>query len=235
MAIILTSEQLAEIMIDHKYPVAEVNTLQSRCFDNVESGGLPLSLPGGDMGEIALLAATGNEYGFDVHIENAAEILADLTKINPLQTHTGCNHIANVLAQPDRYHIVEDQAVFMKKYVKGKNKSAVERGALLIINGPYTLSHSCSVTVEGYGSEVYPLLFHKTFVDIRHRALAQKLVESGVVTLFDGCDTEYLYEALCDVTQTHLFETVKQWRGLPIYEIHFKESGEFKVTEIGTI
>ncbi len=77
-------------------------------------------------------------------------------------------------------------------------------------------------------------IFHETLASERHRVLAKKLIEQTAVTLFPGCDEEYLYEALSDMTDSYLYETVARLgKGLPIYYVEFDTEGLFTIDEMG--
>jgi hypothetical protein len=73
-------------------------------------------------------------------------------------------------------------------------------------------------------------------VNERHRLIAKKLIEERAVKFFPDCDEEYLFEALSETTENHLFETLKRLAsGLPIFEVGFENDGSFKIKEMGKV
>lgn len=100
--IILNKQQVGELVLENRYPVAG-NKFLSRCIDGryenklkvsarggsafggkgqklkVKEVSLPaLALPGGDLGELALILATGNAFGFEVDGKKAFEVLVEI-------------------------------------------------------------------------------------------------------------------------------------------------------------
>lgn len=132
----------------------------------------------------------------------------------------------------------------VKKIIKDLYKQAGEsfhlnnhfNGAILHIRGNYSLEQAFSFPNKE-GIKIGELfIFHESFVNIKHRELAKKLIQDKVVSLFPGCDEEYLYEALSDATENYLFDLLKkQAEGLPLYLVEFEEDGSFLVREMGRI
>ncbi|MDO8610766.1 MAG: hypothetical protein Q7R95_09550 [bacterium] len=72
--LILSKTQAQEFVLENKYPVAKEIRLLSRCIDcrYVNDENLPaLAFPGADVGELALLFATANDFGLEMDIKKA--------------------------------------------------------------------------------------------------------------------------------------------------------------------
>lgn len=258
--ILLNIEQIQQLITHNRYKVDEKHKYVSRCVDgryeNEEN--LPaLAIPGADLGEVGLIAATGTEFGFEVDVEKTFVTLQKfLGGIKNIRFHTdshadpkipagGCGHVKQMMTDFEAYKLTSEQVKELRDIAeKAKKNKATEvtlygeheEGAILIVNGNYAVWPRFRVESDEGEQEVQVFVFHKTLVDERHRLLAQKLIDNDAVKLCEGCDAEYLYEVLSNMTETHFFETAKRLaRGLPLYNVMFKESGEFKVTEIGTV
>jgi len=110
------------------------------------------------------------------------------------------------------------------------------RGAILQIRGDYGIYPAYAIDTNTGKKRAEFFEFHETLVENRHRILAAKLVKDKAVKLYEGCDEEYLYEALSETTDRHFYETLKQLgKDLSIYQIDFDENGDFKVIDLTNI
>lgn len=227
--------------------------LMARCIDGryKNDKDLPaLALPGGDAGELALLFATANKFGFAIDIQKAYDTLVEVVggETN-LRFHTdshvadgivmrGCGHIKQMGLDLKAYDMLEEQLRFIKSQfekVSQNNPNCQARlegehmeGAVLLVNGKY------GIYPQLEGKQVF--IFHKSLVDARHRILCKELVDQKAVTLPKDCDDEYLYESLSSVTEDHLLETAKRLaKGLPIYEVNIKDANTVQVENVGQI
>jgi hypothetical protein len=257
--LILSKEQIHKLVSENRYRVDPKNAFLSRCIDERYQDELklsPLALPGADAGELALLFATANKFGFEINEEKAYYALVDVVDgIKNLHFHTskehesdpvgGCGHFQQLSLDPESYHLGKEQVKFIKIKVKNSVLLGAEdvvlvgehlRGAVLQIHGDYAVYPAYAMETEEGRERVEFFEFHETLVGRRHRVLAKKLIETQAVKLFEGCDEEYLYEVLTETTDEHFYETVKRLApGIPMYEIAFKENGGFKIEEMGRI
>lgn len=257
---ILDKQHVQELIFANKYPVDEEKRYLSRCIDGryKNENTLPaLALPGADAGELALIIATVNEYGLEIDekkfITTLTSLLGGVKNFNfhsddhadPKIIAAGCGHIKQISLDPEAYSLEKNQTEFIKKtLIQCKKDGAKEtilggehkEGAFLQVRGNYgILPKFFQQTQDGRStSEVF--IFHETLVSERHRELAKKLIADKAVKLPAGCDHEYFYEVLSEMTDLHLFETVKRLAsGLPIFLVVFAESGSFTVEEMGKI
>lgn len=269
--IILNKEQVAELVWNNRYKVDPKEKFLSRCVDGRyptsprilgaslgASQNLPaLAIPGADAGELALIFATANTFGFELNQEKTIKVMLDIVGgIRNFNFHTdhhgspkilasGCGHMKQIGIDPAVYNLDKEQVKFMQKMLKTLKKQGAKEmvlegehleGVILQIKGPYSIYPRFFVETEGGRTAVEAFCFHSGLVDERHRFLAKKLLEEKAVKLFPGCDEEYLYEVLSDTTENHLFETLKRLAPeLPIFSVVFKEDGSFAIEEMGKI
>lgn len=223
----LNSSQVEELVSNNVYKSASPPYL-ARCFssDYSNNPNLPaLSLPGGDIGELAILISASNTYGFKLDIIKARDILFKLvsgkgyTSFHALKEHTLelCIYCKTIIEHSKEYGFDD----------RGKNE-LITAGKTLGLQNNFKLSqredreNACIILEAEYG--LFPnynfdsgdrilnakvLVFQKTFIDRRHRELCKLLFEKKAVELFSGLDVDYLYEIISEMTETHLFETMK--------------------------
>jgi len=249
MKLILSKDQVYEIVSANKYPVSDAGKCISRCSEGqyADSHNLPfLAIPGADLGDLALLRAAGNTYGFDVDLKKVYEVIAELAGgRNNFQVHVECGHMKQVILDPGAYHLTQNDVTNLEEIAEeAKKNGATEvklegdhlEGAIVQIQGPYSLKTRYFLKTDVGTHEVEIFVFHETLVNERHRALAKKLVAEKAVTLFNGLDEEYLYEVLSDTTEDHLMETARRLaKGLPLYLAVFDADGTFELTEMGKV
>lgn len=257
---ILTKTQLHSLISENRYKIDPKTEFISRCIDgryeNKED--LPaLAYPGADAGELALILATANAYGFEANGELAFQSLAEVVGGEQhLSFHTdshadkahvlaGCGHIKQINASHDDYSVTQEQSAFIiKKFgqvLKQGAKQEVLHGdhneeAVVMINGNYGIYPK--YTLQTDESEIATSIFeyHKTLVDARHKKLAKTLIKNNAVTLPEGCGEDYLYQVFSETSENHLMETAGRLaKGLPIYQVTFKDNGEFKIEEMGNV
>ncbi|MBW7960534.1 hypothetical protein H3C65_03530 [Patescibacteria group bacterium] len=237
----MTLEDAKLFVSENRYPVKGKRFI-SRCIDGryKNEEGLPaLAIPGADLGQMAVIFSAANRYGFEVDGKKALDTLIEVVggKAN-FRTHTdshhegkgfakGCGHWGQVLKDKDAYGITEEQIEFINRELKGIGEQVILEGnhsesAVFIIKG------SWGILPRFKNSSAF--MYHQSLVDERNRELAEKLLEKGAVTLKNNEGVEWLYEALSEVTTTHLLETSNRLaKGLPIYDVNFKDDGSFTI------
>lgn len=258
--IILTKEQISQLIWENRYKIEEKSRFLSRCIDgryqNNENLN-PLAFPGADAGELALIFATANDFGFEI---DEKKILATLLEVvggvknfnlhtdhhgDPKIVASGCGHVKQMRLDSEAYSLEKDQIKLLENSLltlkkNGANEAVLqgkhEEGAVIIVRGNYSLYPRFRLNTEGGAVAVEFFVFHESLVNERHKILAKKLLENKAVKLIDGCDEEYLYEALSDMTDHHLFETAKRLaKDLPIYGVTFSDDGMFMVEDMGKV
>jgi len=258
--IILTKQHVFQFVGESKYKVSSTLKFNSRCIDGryTNSENLPaLAVPGADAGELGIIFATANSYGFEVDMKKVWDSLIELVggEAN-LQFHTdshaesgvalaGCGHIKQILMDSKAYDLTDVQVQFIKnQFLRVKNSGVSEielygdhqEGAVLMISGNWGVYPQGVVKTDLGNRNVQVFVYHQTLVDARHRALSKQLIQNKTIRLPDKCDEDHVFHTLSDVCENHLLETSKRLaKGLPIYSVVFKEDGEYKVEEIGEV
>lgn len=233
----------------------------SRCVDGryPNSSRLPaLAIPGADAGQLAVLYTAANQYGFIIDEDLTLQTLLDVIggKKN-FSFHTdkhnlkeglggGCGYLKLLKSDPEAFEIdkfqvenlINKQLAQVVEY--GSSETVLEgehkEGAAIQIEGEYGIMPSFSLEISEGTASVQVFVYHKTFVDRRHRVLAEKLIENKAVVLYDGLDATYLSQVLSETAEMHLYETLKRLaKGLPLYNVHFKDEKDFEITEMGII
>lgn len=257
---VLDISQVQALVLENKYKVNPARKFISRCIDGryENSSDLPaLAIAGADLGEIAIVVAAGNEFGFSVDLQKTTDVLVEIVGgVKNFNFHTdshadikipagGCGHIKQASTDTEAYKLTEDQVkslsdIAKKLKEKGANETLLhgdhQEGAVISVKGSYGILPQYDLSVDGRAQKVQTFVFHKTLVDERHKVLAKKLIEEKAVELFNGLDEEYLYEVISEETENHLFETAKRLaKDLGIFEVNFKDDGSFEVKEIGKV
>lgn len=266
--------QIMDLVSSNRYKVEEKTKFLSRCIDGrykdklkdqnskikteSNTAELPaLAIPGADAGELALIFATANVYGFKVDEEKVLKSLIEIVggeknfsfhsdhHGDPKIPASGCGHLKQMNFDLKSYNLEKEQMVFIRKSLSTLKKKGTEEiilegehleGAVLQVKGRYGIYPRYFLEIEGGSTEVQVFVFHSTLVNQRHRMLVSTLLKNKAVKLSSGCDDEYLYEVLSETTENHLFETAKRLAsGLPIYLVEFAEDGNFIIKEMGKI
>ena len=263
--IILNKVQISQLILDNRYPVAG-DIFFSRCIDGryekklkVEDDILlpALATPGGDLGELALILATGNAFGFEVDIN---KVFATLSQIlggeENFHFHTddhgdlkipasGCGHWRQIQSDPKSYNLqssdIKSLSLILNAVALKMRKPIVlhgdhREGAILMIKGDWGVYPQYYFKTEEKEILVQVFVYHQTLVNKRHRLLAKKLIENQAVKLYPGCDEEYLYEVISEEGENHFFETLNNLaKGLPIFKVEFEKNGGFKIDDLGQV
>ncbi len=256
---LLSDTDVYEIISNNRYKVEEVSKHCSRCIDGryENSADLPaLTIPGADIGDLAVLYGSAEQFAFEIDYDKALTTLQELIGLENFSWHTdehgdnrlqgsGCGHITQLRKDPKDYSLTNEQLEILSKQMsKAQKKGGKEttlmgdhlEGAVLIIKGNYGVLPQFNLQTDKGTRLVQLFIFHQSLVDARHKIWAKKLFEKGAVKLFEKLDDEYLYEALCATTEDHLFETAKRLaKDLPIFDVSFKDDGNFSVEPRGFV
>lgn len=254
--IILQKNQIQELVFQNSYQVEKNREFLARdiggqCEENVkpsESEGKKaspaLTFPGADAGELALLLAASNVFGFEADLEKS---LVGLVKLIGGEKNFNFDfesslHLQQILLDPQSYNLEKEQTDKLFKLLKIPINKPSDRniiqteGALLQIEGDYGVLPNFFLKTQAGETRVSAFVFHESLANKRHKVWAEKLVEGGGVKLYPGCDAEYLYEVLSDMTDDHLFETLRRvGKELPIYLVKFDNNGAFSIEDMGKI
>ncbi len=256
---ILSSSELHTLISDNSFKVDASRKFISRCIDGryKKYDNLPaLAIPGGDIGDLAVLYATSNLCAFEVVYDKAFSSLQELVGVKNFAWHTddhaekdvlgaGCGHLSQLRNDPEAYHLFPDQVDILNKQIEKAKKDGGQEvcltgkhqeSAVVIINGDYGVTPEYTLLIENGQTAVQIFISHQTLVNLRHKAWAKILVEQKIVKLMDNLDEDYLYQVMSETADDHLFETAKRLAtDLPIYKVTFDEKGDFKIEDLGAV
>ena len=244
--IVLTKEQINQLIFKNRYPIIEEKKFFSCCFEEVfedKENPCPLTLPGGDLGEMAVILATGNDFGFEIDFEKAFESLSKLiggernfSFHNHLFSSFDCSYWQEVKKEPKAFNLTQREINLLQKKTKHflVNQKSLKKDsyktAVLLIKGYWSVYPRYFLETEEGKKEVSVFLYQKTLVDNRRKILAKKLIDEKAVKLYAGCDAEYLYQVMSEEGEIHLFEAITRLaKDLPIFQVNFDEEGGFTV------
>ncbi|MBI5127185.1 hypothetical protein HZA76_01890 [Candidatus Roizmanbacteria bacterium] len=250
--VILSLELVGHLVRENRYRVDPKTKFLSRCIDGryPNETNLPaLAFPGADLGELALIMATGNSYGFDVDLGKALKSLVGLIGgVSNFRLHTdghadpkllagGCGHWKQINLDPKAYSLSEKEIDSIKKNLNIDQPIVLEgehiEGAVLMVKGDWGVLPQAHLETDQGKKMVEVFIYHQSLVDERHRVLSKALIKNKAVKFYNGEDEDWLYEALSDMSENHLMETAKRLASdLPIYSVIFNEDGNFKLEKL---
>ena len=251
----LNPSQIQFLIKENSYKVDEKNKFLSRCIDGryKNNSKLPaLALPGGDLGQLALVIACANDFGLEIDYEKVFQSLIKVVGgIKNFSYHTdshhgglalGCGHFGQMLKDFVAYNLQKKDIEFLEEKLKFLKKEGVlpavlegnhDEGAILIVKGNFGILPRFIIDTDEGKKEVSVFVYQQTLVDERHRVLAKKLIENKAVKLFNNLDEEYLYEILSEEGENHLLETVNRLvSDLPLFEVIFDNCGRFSLKSL---
>jgi hypothetical protein len=245
----LTIEQIEELVRNNIYEIPK-KKYQSRCSTGQISNDInmpALALPGGDVGEIAILYSASKQYGFECNLEMSVLLLNKIVgkgksnenKHLQISIAEDCKYLHFLSEDPERYSLSKDmvselfshieQAELLKTLLKKGNRGQVEN-ACLIVQGnkgvlPQYLFENYS---QNFAASV--LIYHKSLINERRKAFIHSLYYHKAVKLPSNLDEEYLYEILSDVAEDHFYSYISQLDfNLPIYSVQILPNNQIKL------
>jgi hypothetical protein len=214
----LSIDEIRNLVKTNGYDVAEKNKLLT-----------PIGLPGGDIGQLAVIIMAANNYGFEINLEKSFQSLIEVIggKEN-LELNTNFYNDPTCSLSKEQMDFIYKKAGVDKIKLHESNFE----GAVLLIYG-----NNKSVTGQFIFKKmpVQVFVFHQTLSDLKNRLLAKKLLENKAIILLPELDEDYLYMALNETIEVYLMETViKIAKGLPIYKVNF-EDGQTEIKEMGVV
>lgn len=255
---ILDEQQVNEFIRGNRYKVDEENKFLSRCIDGRygNSNDLsPLAIAGADAGQLSLIFAAANIFGFEVDREKVCESLVEVVGGEKnLRMHTdnhsqglmgGCGYIQQVKTNPKGYNLEKEDVDFVSQKMEEAKKNGAQEavlegehleGAVVLVRGDWSLKtrHFFETTQGKVLSQIF--IFQETLVNERHKVLVKKLLEKKALDTLKKDDKDYLYMILSETSEAHLFETIRKLaKGLTIFEVKFDESGDFDLKHLGEV
>ncbi|NMB84042.1 hypothetical protein GYA28_02015 [Candidatus Roizmanbacteria bacterium] len=254
---ILNGIEVESLVRSNRYRVSSEHRFLSRCIDGryENADDLPaLAFPGADVGDFAVVMATANDYGFTIDIDKAfLSFLKTIGGVEHFRYHSdlhhgqtypasGCGHWKQINMSPEAYRLKKDQIDFINHNLNTMKKNGIKEnllkgehmeGAVLQLTGDYGIKPRFIIETDEGKVETAVFVYQRTLTDERHRLLARNLLEDKAVRLFEGCGEDYLYQALSDITDNHLLETIGRLaKNLPVFRIAFDNKGDFKIINL---
>lgn len=240
--IILNKNQVYQLISENYYSINQKTDFVNGCLDDCfKKEEIPdLLVPGGELGEISLILATANVYGFEVDRNRLIKTILNFSKEkNKIKISHYCNYWLDLQKNPQLYHLSNEEILFISSFLEIssiKKTNNLSRSAVLMIRGDFSVYSEYDLEIEEKKQRVSVFVYHQILVDQKHRLLAKKLIENKAVKLYPGCDDEYLYQVISEEGENHLFEILKKiGKGLPIFEVKFDKEGKFEIEELEKI
>lgn len=231
---------------------------KSRCIDGryVRDGSLPATtFPGADAGAVALVFATCNRYGFELHTHKLFETFSKFVGGEKyLSFHTdehadkdkpfgGCGHMKQIELYNEAYFIEKENYHEIYKYFSHALDSGArqdiltgshnERAVIVVSGEPRGVYSQGEYEFEGITRHGEFFIYQKELSDMRNKKLAEALLDDKAITLFGSQDKGTLYDAFLDIGEVHVMETVSRLaKNLPVFQIVFSDQSNFEVTEL---
>lgn len=261
--ITLNQEQIFQLIKNNQF-TAQFNKITCRCIDGryknkaeedkVKKAPAALTIPGADIGQIAIIFASANNFGFEINkdklLKTYKEFLGGWHNFHyhsddhhsPLKLAAGCGYYNLIKNNPDKFYLQDEDINFIDKqlvFISQQSTQEIlhndhDEGAIVLVKGEVGIYPRHGFTVKSDGEEkkieASVFIFNQTLFNHRQKILAKKMINGGVVKLFSGLDEEYLAFTLIETAEVHLFETLNQLaKGLPIYQVIFDEKFDFQV------
>ncbi|MFA9288294.1 MAG: hypothetical protein ACEQSA_00235 [Weeksellaceae bacterium] len=235
----LSKDIVATAIIDHVYEVPDEKESISRCFTQTvftpEAFIPPVSLPGGDLGEFAILVAAATEYGFEFDAEKLFSSVCAFYKGDILALEPSL-HLPYLFKDPHLYGL-EKHIQILEKYIKRDQKIQITNyhkrfAGVILVESNHGITPEWQIETDAGLVKLPVLILHKSFIDKRHQILAQQLIDTKAVELYGDLGVDYLYEVLSEMTDVHAMETLKHIDPqLPFFAAKEKEPGIFAVEQ----
>lgn len=204
---------------------------------------VPTAFPGGDIGYIAMIGASGQSYGFDVQLNRVFDTLITFRGgIHNLTLHESpnSNDPKTYLPFIDSLHLdqslLDDIATFhaevqSKKQMEKREKKLSE-SAIVRIKGAPALYPQTTLSVNGQERDVAIIGYHQTYLDRHNRIFSEALLKEKAITLYEGFDSSYLYDAFSETSDNCFFTSIEEKaKELPLYTVSFTNEAHFEVIE----
>ncbi len=255
----LTVKQVGGVVYENCQPVGERLDWTVLCFDDQVKlkRGLPyLYFPGGVLGFLTQLFSTANSYGFSVDYQKSMKVLIDFfgkkwysnkledkKLIQKKIKKNNCFYFQLLSKNPQLFHINEKDLDFINQqlnsFLPSDNNQLKDNTTIigvLIISGNYTVYPYFIQQTDVGEKRLKLLIYQQNQVNQVLKEFSQKLIKDKAVTLYPGCDEEYLYQVFLEESENHFFESFKNIAtGLPIFKIDFKKDGRFKIEDLGKV
>lgn len=227
----LTFDLLQEFIKANKIPISKDWEKNIACIEFAEDP-TPLRFPGSIAGLILLFISSSHLYGFNIDIEKFSNLF-------PQNTHkNSCFHIKEILKNPQNFFLEQADLKPISNFLsKNKAKKLVKETLFLITSGPFHLKQDFEIETEKRKEKILALTLNQSLIIGYVKKLCKSAFEKKIISFKNFYfDLEYLTEVVLDNFQNHLWESVvKEYKGIPIYQVDFSGNGSFKLKDMGTV
>lgn len=244
----MTKEQLFQLVVENTYEVSPEKQFVLRCVDGnyPNEKDLPaVTFPGGDLGVLAMIYASAQSYGFEIESNRAIDTLLEISGgIENFSCYKSSNAIILSEIIPF-YSDVELDDTYQTSLVQlaeeAQKKSLVlhekplesAENALVRIKGAAGLYPQASLETEYGIKQIQVYVQQQTLLDARNKRIAQLLLGNNAITLFEGCDLEYLYEVFGEMSDYCFYYGLqKEIKQIPLYTVNFTDLAHFEIQEM---
>lgn len=204
---------------------------------------VPTTFPGGDMGYIAMIGATGQSYGFEIQLDRVVETLINLRggiHNLTLQESSNPSDITSIIPFLSGVEIDQKlQEELVSIYTKvsengnmGKRSIRLPESAIAIVKGESALYPQTFLRMNEYEQEVAVIVYHQSYMNRQNRLFSEHLIKENIVSLFEGYESSYLYDAFSEMSDLCFFSSIEeQSKKLPIYTVSFTSDIHFEIIE----
>jgi len=250
----ISLNNLKNLLAKNAYPVISSQKFLSRCIDGryLNEKNLPaLAIPGADLGELALLMAAANKYGFTLDQKKAFSSLIEIVGgKNNFHFHTddhhhglalGCGHWGQIKADPAAYSLEGKDIDFIDRKLEDLMKEGVKQFilkgghcevAVLIVKGNFGIYPQFSFQTKEGEKSFSVFIYHEDLADQRRKLLAKKLIENRAVKFALPGKKIILEEVLANEGKIHFRQTINRLApDLPFLKAIFDRKGRLNLTK----
>ncbi len=235
-------------MVENTYEVTPECQHAVRCVDGnyPNERNLPaVTFPGGDLGVLAMIYASAQSYGFEIDSNRVTNTLLEISggidnfscykSSNPSSLSEMIPFYSDVelddSLQQSLIQVAEE--VQKKSRVLHEQPAESAENALVTIKGIAGLYPQASLDTEYGTKHIQVYVQQQTLLDARNKRIAQLLLENNAITLFEGCDQEYLYEVFAEMSDYCFYYGLqKEIKQIPLYTVHFTDLAHFEIQEM---
>jgi hypothetical protein len=228
----LDPEYARQFVSSNTYDVSPETALRMRCIDGnyANDPQLPaIAFPGGDLGDLAVIYASAQSFGFEADAGRCLEVLLEMIGGSQhFSLYESPNKILTeylpFVAQLELDQSWEDSLLSQAQEM-GNQGARIhvppeyrEESALIKVKSEFGLFPQYEVQTDSGQFRTSVYVYHQTLLDRRRKRLSEMLIQTGAVTLFEGCEEEYLFDALSETSDYVFFYALEdELRHIPLY------------------
>lgn len=244
----ITQDELQDIILDNRYDLDDGDLFQMRCPDGNYPNeiSLPaLTFPGGNTGILAMIYALEQSAGFEIHSDRVLNALitiaGDESKLScykspkPEDLDFAIPFLASIPLSEDRHIDLRKQHGHMlkvSKHVHERDEKRLLEKAIIRYNGEDALFPQYEGDISFSREKVSFYILHQSMLDRYNKQLSHELLRQQAVELFPGCDEEYLYVQLTEISEECFFYSIRSMLPkIPFFTVNVRSSSKIDIIE----